>query len=149
MNSARRQPAPISAPALTKAEREAPTVLIVDDESPIADALGDIIEEAGYRAITATNGRLALELARQQRVVFVITDYMMPYVNGAELILALREDAEAQGRPAPPIALMSAVAEQVDMSVTGADVIISKPFDIAEIEEVLRQFMGPVDSFSE
>lgn len=149
MNSARRQPAPISAPALTKAEREAPTVLIVDDESPIADALGDIIEEAGYRAITATNGRLALELARQQRVVFVITDYMMPYVNGAELILALREDAEAQGRPAPPIALMSAVAEQVDMSVTGADVIISKPFDIAEIEEVLRQFMGPVDSFGE
>ncbi len=125
---------------------DTPVVLIAEDERPIAEALGDIIEDAGYRAVCASNGRRAFDLAREERPVLVITDYMMPYLNGADLMRALREDAHARGEGPPPVVLMSAAGwPYVDG--TAADAIISKPFNIEEIEALLRQLIGtPVSS---
>lgn len=125
---------------------DTPVVLIAEDEKPIAEALGDIIEEAGYRVLFARDGRRALELARKERLALIITDYMMPYLNGAELMLALREDARLRREPTPPMVLMSAVGRS-HLDETQADAIIGKPFDLAEIEAILRRLIDtPVRS---
>ena len=84
-------------------ERAMPTVLIVDDESPIAEIVAAIVEDAGYTQIVAAHGREALEIARAERPEFLITDLMMPQLTGADLIATLRADAVAAGRARRPL----------------------------------------------
>ncbi|HEV8193813.1 MAG TPA: response regulator, partial [Ktedonobacterales bacterium] len=65
-------------------------VLIAEDEGPIAEALGDIAEAAGYQVVLARDGRHALQCAREQWPALVISEYMMPCMNGVELMATLR-----------------------------------------------------------
>jgi CheY-like chemotaxis protein len=115
-------------------------VLIVEDEPPIAEALALIIEDSGYTTIIAVHGREALELARACHPALVFTDLMMPQLNGTELIAALRADAEAVGETPPPIVLMTA-AGAAHTREARADAVLRKPFDITEIEALLRRFL--------
>lgn len=128
-----------AAPAVASDAR--PVVLIAEDERPIAEALCVIIEDAGYRAVVARNGDHALELARRQLPALVITDYMMPHMNGVQFLLALREDARLRGQNAPPVVLMSA-ADLPIANESQADAIIRKPFNLEEIEAIMRRFIG-------
>jgi CheY-like chemotaxis protein len=59
-----------------------PTVLIVEDEWVIADALTAALTDAGYRVLTAANGRIALELLAELRPDVILLDFMMPIMNG-------------------------------------------------------------------
>ncbi len=117
-------------------------VLIAEDEEPIAEALTMIIEDAGYDSMTATHGRQALELARARRPDLVITDLMMPYLDGEELIAALHADAAHNNHSAPPIILMTAAGPRRAATV-GADVVLRKPFNITDVEALLEHFLGP------
>lgn len=119
-------------------------VLIVEDEAPIAEALTLIVEDAGYTAITAAHGKEALALAKELRPKLVITDLMMPHLNGIDFIAALRAHAEATGTESPPTVLMTA-AGPARAREAGADAVLRKPFDITEIEALLRRFLGPAD----
>lgn len=115
-------------------------VLIAEDEEPIALALVDLIEESGYRTLVAHNGKRALELAREYHPALIITDLMMPYLSGREVIAALRAEGDDTERPIPPIILMSA-AGQTHTRDTGADAVLPKPFDLEEIEALLHRFL--------
>lgn len=117
-------------------------VLIAEDEEPIAFALSDLIEEAGYRTLIAQNGKLALELAREHHPALIITDLMMPHLNGRELIAALRAQEKALEHPIPPIILMSAAGRSY-IKDSGADAILLKPFDLKEVEALLHRFLPP------
>lgn len=117
-------------------------VLIADDEEPIAQALSMIVEDYGYQALIATNGKQALDLARSHRPVLVLTDLMMPLMSGTELIATLRADAEQEGQRPPPMVLMSA-AGKVYTTPAGADAVLAKPFDIRQIEALLDLFLAP------
>jgi CheY-like chemotaxis protein len=118
-------------------------VLIAEDEAPIAEALALIVEEAGYMPLTAAHGYQALELARVCRPALVITDLMMPQMDGVELIAALHADAAQDGRyPAPPMILMTAGVLRRGNEV-GADAVLRKPFDLIELEALLLRFLGP------
>ncbi|MGZ3598424.1 MAG: response regulator [Ktedonobacterales bacterium] len=117
-------------------------VLIVEDEPPIAEALALIVDDAGYTTITASHGREALVLARTWHPALVFTDLMMPQLNGAELIAALRAEAEAAGETPPPIVLMSAAGAAYTREAR-ADAVLRKPFDITEIEALLQRFLDP------
>ena len=64
------------------------TVLIVDDEYLIAEILGFALEDEGYAIEKASNGQKALEVLKRVQVQLVITDYMMPVLNGQELVRA-------------------------------------------------------------
>lgn len=123
--------------------RTSPLVLIVDDEAPIAEALALMIEEAGYTAMTAFRGRTGLELARQHRPALIITDMMMPQLDGASLIAAVRADAEAERRPMPLIIAMTAGGLR-HAETTGANAVLPKPFTIDEVEALLRRLL-PLD----
>lgn len=124
--------------------REPALVLIVDDEAPLADALAYIVEDAGYKTLIASHGRQALALAREHHPALVITDLMMPHLDGTGLIAALRADAARDSHIAPPIILLTAGGMQQAHN-AGADVVIRKPFDIAQIEELLERFLGQPD----
>jgi CheY-like chemotaxis protein len=64
--------------------------LIVDDEFGLAEMLREMLGEYGYEVALAINGRLALDILGERRIDLVITDMMMPMMDGAELAAAMR-----------------------------------------------------------
>lgn len=117
-------------------------VLIVDDDKPIADFVAAVVAQAGYTPLVATRGEQALELARAQWPALLITDLMLPFMNGDALIAALRAAAAATGHAAPPVVLMTAASPR-HAQAAGAEEILRKPFDLAELEALLGRFLGP------
>lgn len=115
-------------------------VLVAEDEETIAETLAMIIEDVGYVAVLAHDGREALALARQHRPHLIITDLMMPYMSGADLITAVRGDAASQGFTPPPIVVITA-ASRARAEETGADAVITKPFDVAKVEAAMQRLL--------
>ncbi len=121
--------------------QDASLVLIADDEEPIAETLALIVSEAGYTPMLASHGQHALELARVHWPALVITDVMMPYLDGVQLIASLRDQAEREGQvPMPIIAMTAGSMERAWQA--GADAVLSKPFDLEQVETLLTRFLG-------
>ncbi len=72
-------------------EENLPTILVVDDERLVADTLSEILEGAGYSVTTPYDGWEALELANSCRPDFLLTDVLIPRLNGVELAIAVRK----------------------------------------------------------
>ncbi|MGA7525129.1 MAG: response regulator [Acidobacteriaceae bacterium] len=73
------------------ATSDGPTILVVDDERVIADTTAEILGMSGFRAVAAYDGRTALELAREIRPDFLLTDVVMPGMSGIELAVAVKK----------------------------------------------------------
>jgi CheY-like chemotaxis protein len=69
-----------------------PLILVVDDEAGVASLLAELLADEGYRTVTARDGTEALDAVRAQPPDLVITDWMMPNLNGAGLCAALGAD---------------------------------------------------------
>ncbi len=117
------------------------TILVIDDEMPIADLLVDIIEENGHAAIQANNGLEGLEIARSSHPDLIICDVMMPMLDGYALLKVLRADPELC---TTRIILMSASFTRGNTPALdpAPDGYLVKPFDIPAIEEFLAPFSG-------
>ena len=117
------------------------TVLVVDDEPFILDATQDILEAAGYRVLTAANGRIGLDTFRAHRseIALVVTDVMMPEMDGVALIRALRADGEA----VPIVAASGMMGVRMEeVTEAGADAFLSKPFEPARLQQAMFDLLG-------
>jgi CheY-like chemotaxis protein len=101
------------------------SILIVDDEFGLAEMLREMLRDDGYDVALAINGRLALDILRERRVDLVITDLMMPVMDGAELAAAIRGDALMDGIP---VLLMTSMPSRVPDDSGLYDAVIRKPF---------------------
>jgi len=72
-------------------QEDVPTILVVDDERLIADTISEILKGSGFAVTTAYDGREALELARKLRPDYLLTDVLMPKMNGVDLAIAIRK----------------------------------------------------------
>jgi CheY-like chemotaxis protein len=117
------------------------TVLVVEDEFAIADLLEMVLTDEGYRVVTAANGRQGLErLAEGLHPDLIITDYMMPVLDGAGLLQAMRE-SEAQR--AIPCIVMSAVPEAgVRERVGDYAAFVRKPFSLRAMVQLVTTILG-------
>jgi DNA-binding response OmpR family regulator len=113
-------------------------VLIAEDEEPIAQALAYLVEDAGYTPVVAAHGKAALEMALAQRPDLIITDLMMPQMSGKEFISALRSALDSA---TPPIILMTAAGRRYT-DAAGANALLSKPFDLRDVEALLERYLG-------
>src|SRR5215813_14406432 len=100
-------------------------VLIVDDDEPIAEALALVVDAVGYAVCSTTSARTALDLVQAgTRPNLIIVDLMMPHMDGATLIGALRATL---GATMPPVVLMTAASTR-DISANAANAVLAKPF---------------------
>lgn len=113
------------------------TILIVDDEEPVRGFLAQVLTEDGYDVCLATHGRQALELVDQERPDLVLSDVMMPVLNGVELCRLLK--ARADTKDVPVILMTSAGRKAADG--TGCDAYISKPFDLIDVEALIERLL--------
>jgi CheY-like chemotaxis protein len=111
-------------------------ILIVDDEEPVRSFLAQLFSDR-YQVRVASNGGQALTLIHELRPDIVLSDVMMPVLNGAELCRRLKADVET--RDIPVILMTSAGARSTDA--TGAEAYIAKPFDLDEIEMLVQRWM--------
>lgn len=111
-------------------------ILIADDEEFIVDLLATLLEDEGYTIARAYDGEQALAEARQSPPNLIITDIMMPRMNGIELARRIRAQ-EAGGRQTP-IILMSAVTNAVAIPGT---IYLPKPFDIDHVLELVNRLL--------
>src|SRR5205809_3832163 len=111
-------------------------ILIIEDETDVADLLSLNLRKAGFRVSTAGDGASGLQKARDDRPDFIILDLMLPKMSGLEVCRILKSDtATAQ----MPILMLTAKAEEIDRIVGlefGADDYVTKPFSPREV--VLR-----------
>ena len=114
------------------------SVLIVDDEFGLADITADLLTEAGYDVALAINGKLGLESLAVRRADIVITDLMMPVIDGPEMIRRMRADPALSHIPA---ILMTALPEAVPSGNALHDAVLVKPFSIAELLDVIRRLL--------
>lgn len=137
------QPAPSPTPPTTQDLEPTPgLVLIAEDEEPIAETLAWIVEGLGYTPLIAHNGRDALRLARTHHPALLITDWMMPLMDGVGLIRALRAQVAQDGLSPIPIIMLSAGRKQPPPQVQ-VDGFLPKPFELAELEALLLRFLSP------
>ncbi|MGI4746529.1 MAG: response regulator [Janthinobacterium lividum] len=117
------------------------TILVVDDEFLVGDVVAFALEDEGYHVTRAGNGRKAFDLLDQIRPALIITDYMMPVMNGLELADAVRA---SQGDDAPPIILMSGAQAYIGRA--KGDVfaaVFDKPFRVSDIVASVHAIIGP------
>lgn len=114
-------------------------ILVVDDELPMRLLLVDIFTEAGYRVLAAADGRAALAQVQQERPDLVLADIMMPVLDGVALCRQLKA---APSTAAIPVILLT-VGEHAPGLAAGADAVVSKPFNLASLEQVVQRWLPP------
>ena len=108
-------------------------VLVADDNADMREYLARLLRTAGYEVNTVTDGRAALDAVRGDAPDLVISDVMMPRLDGLGLVAAMRADARTA---AVPVLLLSARAGQeasIEGLRAGADDYLVKPFSAAEL----------------
>jgi CheY-like chemotaxis protein len=115
-------------------------VLIVDDEFGLADVTSYLLQELGYEVAIAINGKLGLDSLSNRVADLVITDAMMPVMDGPEMIRRMRADPRFA---MIPTILMTALPEAVPRGEAAMhDAVILKPFAIAELLETIGRLLG-------
>jgi|SRR5436190_11609890 two-component system, chemotaxis family, chemotaxis protein CheY len=112
-------------------------VLVVDDDPDVRRILTDLLGDEGYDVVTASDGQVALERARERPPAVILLDYQMPRCDGPRFAAAYRQ------LPAPhaPIVLLTAAASARQRAAEiGADAFIGKPFDLRTLYEVVERY---------
>lgn len=105
-------------------------LLVVEDDLILLETLEYNLEAEGYRVFTATDGLVALEVARKEQPDLVVLDVMLPGLDGFEVCRILRRET------AVPILMLTARAGETDRVVgleVGADDYLTKPFSMREL----------------
>lgn len=131
--------------ALNKATRKNKPikVLVADDEADIRKIVIKRIKLAGYEAIEASNGQELVDLAHKESPDLVVTDVMMPVLDGVEAVKQLRSDLQTASLPIIMLTAKQDKESELKGIDAGADDYIAKPFDgeklIARIKMLLRR----------
>jgi len=117
-------------------------VLIVDDEAPIRRVLEFKLKNSGYRVLIAQNGAQGLELIKTRKPDAVITDIMMPEMDGQQL--CEQSNALKQDRPFLTIVVTCRIAqdEQQWINQLQDTLFMEKPFSPARLLECIDQYLG-------
>lgn len=119
-------------------------ILIVDDDEQVRGPFARMLGQVGHIVLQASNGREALEVLRAHSVDAVVTDVVMPEMDGLELMIALRKEF-----PDLPVVVMSGSSLPTTMDVLGvarrlgARVSLPKPFRLGEL---LRAINGVIEN---
>jgi len=117
------------------------TILVIDDDDHLRDTMGVMLEQEGFRALLAEDGRAGFDKAVTSKPDLVLVDLRLPGMSGIDICKQLRA-----ARVSTPIIVLSAVGEEIDKVLLleiGADDYVVKPFGtrelMARIRAVLRR----------
>jgi len=118
------------------------TTLVCDDDSSYRAVVRDILEGKGVRVIEASDGQEALSIFMKDKIDLVVTDFLMPKLDGLQMIRNIRMTGE---RGSVPIVLMSAISKShmlADSPEWGPDHYINKPFKPKKMAKLLDRVLS-------
>jgi CheY-like chemotaxis protein len=118
----------------------AKTILIVDDEFGILEVVEYILADLGYSVVSALNGQDALARLKETVPDLIILDFMMPIMDGAALLKALRADSKYGSIP---VVLTSALPEaSIRERCDGYNIFLRKPYKTEKLLEAITGLLG-------
>ena len=114
-------------------QRERRRVLLVDDNADLRDYIGRLLADHGYEVETAPDGEAALASLRGQRPDLLVSDVMMPRLDGFGLLAAVRADASLRDLPVIMLSARAGDDAKVEGLDAGADDYLTKPFSAREL----------------
>jgi CheY-like chemotaxis protein len=115
-------------------------VLVVEDDEAVSSLLVALLEDRGYDAIPAHDGRKALELARQHRPHLITLDLALPGTDGHEVLEGLKADPRTREIPVVVISAFTQVLPAGDRKKLAY--LLGKPFDVSEVMAIVQATVG-------
>ena len=122
-----------------------PRILAVDDEPNIVRLIQVNLERHGYQVETANNGAQALAKIKANRPDLLVSDVMMPEMDGMELLANVRRDPSLMDLP---VIMLTAKAQDKDVLegyTRGADMYLTKPFNPQELLSFVKRILSAAD----
>ncbi|WP_431936582.1 SpoIIE family protein phosphatase [Micromonospora sp. RP3T] len=124
---------PVEGPAPARPGQVPARVLVADDNTDMREYLTRLLRSAGHRVQAVADGQKALEAARTHAPDLVVSDVMMPRLDGLQLVAALRADSRTAGTPVLLLSARAGEEAAIEGLEAGADDYLVKPFPAAEL----------------
>ncbi|PSB34013.1 response regulator transcription factor [Chlorogloea sp. CCALA 695] len=116
-------------------------LLLVDDEPGLREAVKDYLTESGFSVQVASNAREGWELMQQTTPDLVISDIMMPQVDGYQFLKQLRDDARFTALPVIFLTAKGMTGDRIQGYQARCDAYLSKPFDPDELVAIIENLL--------
>lgn len=116
-------------------------LLLVDDEPGLRQAVQAYLEDEGFKVHVASNAREGWDLLQQTAPDLVISDIMMPQVDGYQFLKQLRDDPRFQAMPVIFLTARGMTADRIQGYNAGCDAYLSKPFDPDELVAIVSNLL--------
>jgi len=120
---------------------QATRVLVVEDHPEILELVHLLLQQE-HSVYVAQNGRQGLDLATRERPDVIVTDFMMPELDGLSMLRALRADPATADIPVVMLTAKNQLQDRLDVREAGADVYLAKPFSPRELATAVRQLLA-------
>lgn len=117
-------------------------ILVADDDPVTLRFVSSLLESKGFSVLTAEDGDRALALAREHRPDLIVSDLLMPYRDGYELLRILREDEALRRIPVIILSMRDREEDIVKGLEEGADDYMVKPFNARELVARVRKLLN-------
>ncbi|PQV61742.1 response regulator receiver domain-containing protein [Sediminibacterium magnilacihabitans] len=118
-------------------------ILIADDDEVMLQIIRSVLSRGkGFQLFIARNGKEAIQIKEKNKIDLVITDLLMPYANGFEVISAFRRDPETAG---VPVVIVSSIGNEeavIEGFKLGADDFIQKPIQVGEFMSRINRLLA-------
>jgi DNA-binding NarL/FixJ family response regulator len=116
-------------------------LLLVDDEPGLREAVKDYLQESGFTVQVASNAREGWELMQQKTPDLVISDVMMPQVDGYQFLKQVREDPRFKALPVVFLTAKGMTADRIQGYQARVDAYLPKPFDPDELVAIVENLL--------
>lgn len=118
------------------------TILLIEDNLDILENTTELLEMEGYRVLAAPNGEKGMELALQNQPDLIISDILVPRIDGYELLKILKKEPSTANIP---FMFLSASAQREDIEkgkMAGADAYLVKPLPADDLKKAISHLIG-------
>lgn len=114
-------------------------ILVVEDEPDLVALLADQLTLLGHQVLVATDGLQGLRLARESLPDLLLTDVIMPFMDGTEMLEQIRSHAETAHLPVIAFSALTDARTQARLESLGIAGFLPKPYSFRELEERIRE----------
>ncbi|AFZ27391.1 response regulator containing a CheY-like receiver domain and an HTH DNA-binding domain [Cylindrospermum stagnale PCC 7417] len=118
------------------------TILVVDDDLGTRLSISDYLELSGYSVITADDGQEALAMVEEYHPDLIVTDIVMPRMNGYELVRRVRQQPAFRLLPVILLTARTKTQERILGYQSGCDLYLPKPFELEELAAAIRNLLA-------
>lgn len=116
-------------------------ILVVDDDLGTRLSIGDYLELSGYEVVTANDGKEGLIMVNEHHPDLIVTDIIMPEMNGYELVRQVRQQANFRLLPVILLTARTQTQERILGYQSGCDLYLPKPFELEELAAAINNLL--------